>query len=350
MTKQLPARPRVVAGLPVLRRGPGELQIGLDPRHAAVAGNLPEEVIRAAQRLAGHHTGEELLATVTEENRPALTRLMSTLCDRGLLDEAAQTPARLVGDRAVAELRALTGNSSPVRHPMGRTDLAVLVHGDGRLAVTIATLLASAGVGWVHVAAAGTVGPEDVGTGYLPEDVGSPRQVAARRALRQADEHVRTAPFDGDRRPDLVVLTDALVQHPARVAALMSARQPHLLVRVRDTTGIVGPLVVPGLTSCLRCADLHRSERDVSWPHICTQLAGQVQVTDLAGTHATAAFAVSQALAAVGWLRGDAVRPATCDTTVEVDPTTAETRHRPWSAHVSCECGAAERAGSDDDH
>lgn len=346
MTKQLPARPRVVASLPVLRRGPGELQIGLDPRHAAVAADLSEEVIRAAQRLAGHHTGDEVLAPLAEADRAGLTDLMSTLCDRGLLDEAVQTPARLVGDRAAAELRALTGGSAPVRHPMGRTELGIAVHGDGRLAVTIATLLASAGVGRVHVTATGTVGPEDVGTGYVADDVGTLRQVAARRALRQVDPDVRTTPFDGVRRPDLVILTDALVPFPERVAELVAARQPHLLVRVRDTTGIVGPLVVPGLTSCLRCLDLHRSELDPRWPHLATQLAGKVQLTDLAGTQATAAFAVAQALAATGWLRGDAVRPATCDTTVEIDPVTAETRHRRWSPHVSCECGAAARLGS----
>ncbi len=345
MTKQLPARPRVVAGLPLLRRGPGELQIGVDSRHAAVAGNLSEEVIRAAQRLVGHHTGEELLAPLTEEGRAGLTKLMSTLSNRGLLDEAVSTPARLVGDRAAAELRVLTGDSTVVRHPMGRTELGVAVYGDGRLAVTIAALLASSGVGRVHVAATGTVGPEDVGTGYRQDDVGTPRLVAARRALRRVDPDVRTAPFDGNRRPDLVILADALVPLPERVEELMTAKQPHLLVRVRDTTGIVGPLVAPGLTSCIRCHDLHRSGMDPRWPHIATQLAGKVQVTDLASTHATAAFAVAQTLAAINWLHGEAVRPATCDATVEIDPTTAETLHRPWSPHVSCECGSAARLG-----
>ena len=70
------------------------------------------------------------------------------------------------------------------------------MHGDGRLAVAIAGLLAGAGVGWVHVSATGTVQPEDTGTGYRPEDVGTPRLVAARRALRRVEPAVRTAAFD----------------------------------------------------------------------------------------------------------------------------------------------------------
>ena len=72
----------------------------------------------------------------------------------------------------------------------------------------------------------------------------------------------------------------------------------------RDGTGIVGPLVVPGLTSCLRCADLQRCDRDECWPQLAAQLAGQVQQADLAGTQATAAFAAAQALDAVRWLKG----------------------------------------------
>lgn len=45
---------------------------------------------------------------------------------------------------------------------------------------------------------------------------------------------------------DLVVLTDYLVADPRMVRDLHAARIPHLAVRVRDGTGLVGPLVVPG--------------------------------------------------------------------------------------------------------
>jgi hypothetical protein len=35
------------------------------------------------------------------------------------------------------------------------------------------------------------------------------------------------------------------------VRDLHSRGVPHLAVRVRDGTGLVGPLVIPGVTSCL---------------------------------------------------------------------------------------------------
>jgi len=346
MTKQLPVRPRVVAGLPILRRRPGELQIGLDPRHATVVDGLSDTVVAAAQRLTGHRTTDDLLTSLAPADHNEFAQLLGTLLDQGFLEDATDSPAHLAGESSTAAIRALRGDD----HPIERTGLAISIHGDGRLAVTIACLLAGAGVGWVHVSAAGTVQPEDTGTGYLPDDVGTPRHVAARRAVRRVDPTVRTAQFDSARCPDLVVLADALVPRPEQIDVLTAAAVPHLLVRIRDTVGIVGPLVVPGLTSCLRCADLHRCDRDECWPQLAAQLAGQTQLSDVAGTHATAAFAATQAFHAATWLRGWSDQPATCEVSVELDLLTATARHRGWSAHAACPCGAARRHQSDQAH
>jgi bacteriocin biosynthesis cyclodehydratase domain-containing protein len=343
MTKHLPARPRVVGALPVLRRRPGELQIGLDPRHAVVFGNLSDTLVSAVQRLTGHHTRTDLLAGLAPAERTRFACLLDTLLDQGFLEdttEATQLPGEVSAD-AVHTLR--TEN-----HPIERTSLGVVVQGDGRLAVTIACLLAGAGVGQVHVAARGTVQPEDTGTGYLQDDVGSPRLVAARRAVRRVAPNVRTAAFGNTHVPDLAILTDALVPRPEDVDALTNAATPHLLVRTRDTIGIIGPFVVPGFTSCLRCADLQRCDRDDCWPQVAAQLAGQTQLTDLATTHATAAFAVTQALDAAAWLRGLAQPPATCEVSAELDLRNATTRHRPWAPHPACTCGVAALDGSED--
>lgn len=59
-------------------------------------------------------------------------------------------------------------------------------------------------------------------------------------------------------KTDLVVLADSLGADPRLLRDLHKTATPHLPVRVRDGAGLVGPLVVPGMTSCLRCADLHR--------------------------------------------------------------------------------------------
>lgn len=343
MTKRLPTRPRVVAGLPVLRRRGGELQIGLDPRHATVVEGLSDQVVARAVRLTGDRTADELAVGLDDQDRKMLGQLLRSLDDQGLLEDAAPSPARLAGEVSAARVHALATGLRPQDHPIGRAELAVAVQGDGRLAVAVGCLLAAAGVGWVHVAASGAVSPEDVGAGYRAEDIGSPRLVAARRALRRAEPKVRTTQFDPARGPDLVVLADTLVPRPERVDMLMRAAVPHLFVRVRDTIGIVGPFVVPGLTSCLRCADLQRCDLDPCWPQLAVQLAGRTQLTDLAGTQATAAFTAAQVLEAAAWLQGTAERPATCETSVALEPRAAAVRHRRWSAHPQCPCGAAAR-------
>ncbi|MGZ6779311.1 MAG: TOMM precursor leader peptide-binding protein, partial [Mycobacterium sp.] len=141
---------------------------------------------------------------------------------------------------------------------------------------------------------------------------------------------------------DLVVLTDSLVADPRMLRDLHAARIPHLPVRVRDGSGLVGPLVVPGMTSCLRCADLHRSDRDASWPAVAAQLRDKVGTADRATVLATAALALNQVDRVIAAVRGGVGvdrapdPPSTLDTTLEFDVHTGSTVARRWSRHPRC--------------
>lgn len=352
MEATLPRRPRVATGLRVLRRRPDEIQIGLDPRLAAVVSGLPEPVVAAVQQLSGRHGTDELVAGLGEHG-PTLRELLRALTARGLVEDASRSagpvPGRLAGDQAAAAMRVAVGAGQSLDRgggPAARRGLAVAVEGNGRLAVSIAAMLAGAGVGWVHVRATGTVRPEDTGTGYQADDVGRRRATAAWEAVLRVDGGVRTSRFGVNNGPDLVVLTDAVVPEPGRAGALVAGGVPHLNVRMRDGIGIVGPLVIPGLTSCLRCADLQRCDRDECWPQLAAQLAGRIQPADLASTQATAAFAVGQVLDAARWLKGTAGPPTTCDASIELDLGTAGVRHRAWPAHPACSCDAAGRCSN----
>src|SRR5690349_16879726 len=120
---------------------------------------------------------------------------------------------------------------------------------------------------------------------------------------------------------DLVVLSDYLVSDPHVVHDLHAAAVAHLPVRVRDGVGLVGPLVIPGVTSCLECADLHRSDRDAAWPAVASQLRDTVGSADRATMLATAALALNQIDRVIRAVRsGDNVNdaaPPTLDTTLE---------------------------------
>jgi len=115
---------------------------------------------------------------------------------------------------------------------------------------------------------------------------------------------------------------------------------------VSETTGVVGPLVVPGRTPCLRCVSLARGERDPHWPVLAAQLVGAaptVEPCDVVLASLVSSLAAREALA---WIDG-ADRPATCGGVLEYDLRAGTLRRRTVTAHPSCGCGALDAAAPD---
>jgi hypothetical protein len=142
---------------------------------------------------------------------------------------------------------------------------------------------------------------------------------------------------------DLVVLADYLVADPRVVRDLHEQGVAHLAVRVRDGTGLVGPLVIPGVTSCLGCADRYRSDRDTAWPAIAAQLRDTIGVADRATLLATAALALSQVNRVIAAVRGqeaipDPGPPQALNATLEFDLKAGAIVARHWTRHPLCWC------------
>ncbi|NIH85264.1 TOMM precursor leader peptide-binding protein [Amycolatopsis granulosa] len=332
----LPERPWLRPGLEVFDRGPGELQIGLDPRHAMLGKGLPPDVVRALHHLDGNLRLESLLALVDGEHVEMLRDLLTRLTRLGLVEEAWPPSAysRTVNEAGLWSLSARQGHGETVAR---RRHSAVVLFGSGRLTVAMAVLLASAGVGQVRVEAEGAVTEHDTGSGYTDADIGRARAAAAADAIRRANPATVTRRLRDGRLPELAVLADAVVPAPEVVRQLMHEKVPHLAVRVREGIGIVGPLVHPGRSSCLGCADLIRRSMDDRWPVVAGQLAGRSQPADLVTVQATAALAAGQVLRALG--PADGVPPG-WNTTMEVDPYENTIYHRPWLPNPVCTCGA----------
>lgn len=161
-----------------------------------------------------------------------------------------------------------------------------------------------------------------------------------RRSGARVGRSGRTSAAGAPAGVDLVVLADSLGGDPRLLRDLHAARVPHLPVRVRDGAGLVGPLVIPGVTSCLACADLHRTDRDSAWPALAAQLREMIGSADRPTLLATAALALSQLQRIIAAVRGGPAGdpPSTLNTTWEVDVATHAIRARRWPRHPLCGC------------
>ncbi len=243
----LPRRPCLAPGRTVLWRAPDCVQLGLSGPHAMVLDGLTAPMAALLRGMDGsrdiiHLIGEaatagadptEALAVITELHRAGLVRdePAPRYCERTALDI----------DLAAGSVHSGQSTLELVRV---RRSASVLVRGSGRVAVALAVALATAGLGRVVVAAEGTVQASDLGTGYLPSDVGRERADAARDALRRAARGVRTEPAGARSSPDLVVVTDAVVPDPDVALDLVVRRRPHLAVYAQESVAAVGPLVL----------------------------------------------------------------------------------------------------------
>jgi bacteriocin biosynthesis cyclodehydratase domain-containing protein len=216
---------------------------------------------------------------------------------------------------------------------------SVGVIGGGRVGGAVASLLAAAGVGHLVVDDPALCQPGDCGpAGPALADAGASRAQAVHAAIHRVSHSTRTAALQPAQRHDVVVLARSGALDPKVADDLVRAGVPHVAVMVRETAAVVGPFVVPGVTACLRCLDLHRSDRDSAWPLIAAQLASQghgssVDACDVGLATLGASVCALQVLAFV-----DGGEPATHDGTLEVALPDWRIRRRTWGPHPACGC------------
>ncbi|OPX10029.1 cyclodehydratase [Mycobacterium sp. AT1] len=271
--------------MPVLVRPDGAVQVGWDPRRAMLV--EPPDGLSAGA-----------LADLLRAMQAGVTtgELCALAVNRGISDVTAMTDL----------VSSLVDEGLATTTPPRTRSASIRIHGRGPLSDLLASALRCSGA----------------------------------RVRQSKLNHAGVRPGT----TDLVVLSDFLVADPHLLRELHQARIPHLPVCVRDGTGLVGPLVIPGVTSCLGCADLYRSDRDAAWPAVAAQLRDAVGSADRATMLGTAALALSQVDRVIQAVHesddpsraGDP--PPTLDTTLEFDVRTGSTTSRRWSRHPRCEC------------
>ncbi|MCY7373338.1 MAG: ThiF family adenylyltransferase [Spirochaetaceae bacterium] len=345
-----PVRPQLKPALRRVWRDATTLQLGLDPAHAVVIGGLDAGAARLVDCLDGSRDlgGLQQAAAGMGLGSAAVDELLHLLGRAGVLEDAAadhrvlRTLDRDERERLGPDIAAASIASGRADGGVGvlsrRRQRVVGVHGAGRVGASLVGLLAAAGVGTLVVEDTGTTSPADLSPGGLvADDVGARRQDASWRNARRFAPSLRSRLPVG-RVPDLAVVADDPDAVGRLVDGLLRRGVPHLFARVRDTTGLVGPLVLPGRSSCQRCHDLHRSDRDPAWPSIAAQLAAaSPHRTGPCDVVLAAAVAASAGLQVLAFLDGEAA-PPTVDGTLEIAQSDGRVRRRSWSVHPSCGC------------
>ncbi|WP_328529096.1 hypothetical protein OG984_26605 [Nocardioides sp. NBC_00368] len=154
---------------------------------------------------------------------------------------------------------------------------------------------------------------------------GPPAMVSAARALIGAPGATSGA-------PDLVILLSEGPLHRERTDEMVREGRAHLVVESGPDTWTVGPLVVPGVTACLRCVDATLAEEDDRRAVVVSQLVGNEVPSDALLRSLALSWAVRDART---YLAGRT--PASWSTSViltrDDEPTV-----RAWLRHPYCGC------------
>jgi bacteriocin biosynthesis cyclodehydratase domain-containing protein len=320
-------RPALKPGLLPVWRDRDTVQIGIDSRRAVALTGMAG-VAWVIGLLDGSRDRAQVIEAAGDRGipGPAVERVLALLASAGALDDfpagtlrllSAPARARLAAELATASLAHGDGDGG-ARTLARRLATNVRVHGDGKVGASLADLLAAAGVGQVRQAGP-PPGPASRGT----------------RAPRPAR---RDRPAPAPARPDLAIL---IGRYPQELQAdLMRGQIPHLAVSAGEAIGMVGPLVRPGRSACLRCLDLARADRDPAWPLILAQLTGREPDPPACDAPLAAAVAAQAAFQALAFIDRAGPAAAVTNGTLELVLPGWQWRRRTWPPHPRCSCGA----------
>jgi bacteriocin biosynthesis cyclodehydratase domain-containing protein len=290
--------PLLTPGAHVLRRSADEVQVGLDPARSLV---LPAPA--------------RTLLSLTEE--PALA---SALVRRGLADP---------DDRSLRDaLPADDAGSTWVRHTLAA--LARRVRSD---------LPASLSSRDSHVVLVSAFGHATSRT--LAAELTT---LCARTGLR-LPQPSRPGPRPRGRRRPAPVQVLVGIGEPTRdlLDGWVRDGTPHLLVRLVEGSAVVGPLVVPGQSACLRCIDAYLTEENPAWPLLVEQYARATRTDRADGIPEPVDAAL--AAVAVGWAAREVASyvegttPSSLSATIRLSPTLDTVETQRWTPHPHCGCG-----------
>jgi bacteriocin biosynthesis cyclodehydratase domain-containing protein len=349
-------RPQLKPALPRLWRDPTTLQLGLDPQRALLLSGVDVADLAVLDLLDGRRPMDDVVELARRRGHDAgrVRELVDVLLDAAALDDAAATSD--AGSRTIRPVSPAAGSTlepdllslsllhrtpgAATRVMRARRATTVEVLGAGRVGATVASLLAAAGIGHLDIDDDGPLRTADVAPGGLRGAGGtSASRGAETRRLLSAVTTTRDRPASSPPAVSVLAPTTALL---APELLSRTRDRPHLPVLVRETTAVVGPLVVPGRTPCCRCVELARGDRDPGWPSLSAQLLGsprRIEPCDVVLATLAASLAAAQLLS---FLDAPDAQPPVLGAVLEIGLADLRLRRRTVRPYPGCGCGAAD--------
>jgi molybdopterin/thiamine biosynthesis adenylyltransferase len=331
--------------------GPERIELGVSEARRVVIEPATPAAVGVVERLTGDASPGAIAAQVGC-SEVEVEAFVAALEAAGAIDTV-----RVVGtgryDRHLLFYSLFTGDAPAVQRRLRQA--SVLLIGLGGLGCVIATQLVMAGVGALTLLDSDLVEESNLTRQFLYEtaDIGRPKVRVAARRLHALNAATIVSAIEGRfeippgeiettalSSADLVILTgDTPVELARAVNDLCVARlTPWLMAGYAETIGVIGPLVVPGVTACLRCIESAHHNR-LPWrrvPHFVSPSFGPLN--GVVGSIAT--------MEAIRFLTGYAP-PISGGTRIEIDALSYATVTDRYGRSAACECcgrlGRAER-------
>lgn len=154
--------------------------------------------------------------------------------------------------------------------------------------------------------------------------------IAVANAVAPAFSEVVTAPRSVDlphQQFDVAVVVSDFVVSPMDIQPWLGSDVPHLPIVFTESSAVVGPLVRPGESACVRCVELDRIDADSAW----SAIAPQVWSRSADPSPALIAHAAAETLSVLSTGTGRSTR---------IDAVEFSRTTRRHSIHRECGCAA----------
>lgn len=275
------------------------IQLNLDPAHSLLLTGEVGKIRQFLNCLDGTHTVAELIETY-----PFAQSALFSLAKRGLL-ETELLNSQLTADLTPIQLQQFIISQRSYQAVNGDLDYAQLrltrltnsylwLATVGPASALLSLMLAQQQIGRIKLEKL-----EEFATADLPPWLIS-SAIDISNLLQQASAKIKLTQPPGTPAPDLIIIADEPWLDPAITRSYLNRGIPHLYIAPTVSQVAVGPLVLPGQTSCLNCAEQIISNVDRSWPTMRNLIGpNQVDQTDWALLQLSVSFAATAIISGI---------------------------------------------------